>query len=73
MPDDLALDHVDDLFGDIGSMVCEALQVAGDQQQVDHVTYFVGIFFHGGLDAVVGVLEVLGGLDEIGKAFLTTT
>ena len=61
--DNLPFDHVDHLFGDIGGMVCEALQVAGDQQQVDHVAYFVGVFFHGALDAVIGIF--FDGIDFI--------
>ncbi len=33
MFDDLCLDHINHVFGNVGGMVADALQIAGDQQK----------------------------------------
>lgn len=35
VPDDLAFDHIDYKLGDIGGMVCNALEVLADERQAD--------------------------------------
>ncbi len=57
VPDDVAFDHIDHLFGDVGGVVGQPLDVPGDEQQVDHVADIFGQpVGHGLLDAVVGLI-----------------
>src|SRR5437588_11574604 len=72
MADVLALDEVDDVFGDVGGVVADALEVLGDEDQFergkDHagIAHHVGEQFTENLVAVV-VHLIVGGQDTLGK------
>ena len=42
--DDFAFDHVDDIFGDVGGMVGDALEVAGDVEEAEEGAEVFGMF-----------------------------
>jgi len=68
--DVLALDEVDDVFGDVGGVVADALEVLGDEDEFEGGKYHAGIAHHVGkqftenLVAVV-VHLIVGGEDAL--------
>jgi hypothetical protein len=54
--DDLAFDEVNHLFGDVGGVIGKALQVPGNEQQIDQISRsLIGVLAHGLFDAIVGI------------------
>src|SRR5579864_8091228 len=41
-----ALYPEDDIFGDVGGVVCDALQIAGDEQGIERLANDVGTLIH---------------------------
>src|SRR5207249_507448 len=68
--DVLALDEVDDVFGDVGGVVADALEVLGDEDELERgkddagITHHVGKQFTENLVAVV-VHLIVGGQDAL--------
>ena len=71
MADDGPLGHVDHILGDVGGKVADALQVAGDQEEVNEGLYLLWVFFNITLDVkeyllVEGVNLIVGGAYLLG-------
>src|SRR5256884_3934057 len=72
MADILALDEIDDVLGDVGGVVTDALEVLGDEDQFESgkddagITHHVGEQFTENLVAVV-VHLIVGGQDALGQ------
>ena len=43
---DDTLDHVDHVLGNIGGLVCDALQMTRDQEEMDENLHLIGVFPH---------------------------
>ena len=71
MADDGPLGHVDHILGDVGGKVADALQVAGDQEEVNEGLYLLWVFFNITLDVkeyllVEGINLIVGGAYLLG-------
>src|SRR6266851_5519968 len=70
--DVLALDEIDDVLGDVGGVVADALEVFGDEDEFERgkddagITHHVGEQFTENLVAIV-VHPIVGGEDSLGE------
>jgi hypothetical protein len=46
MANDDTFNHVDYILGNIGGLVGDTLQVAGDEEEMDENLYLLGVFFY---------------------------
>jgi hypothetical protein len=70
--DVLALDEVDDVFGDVGGVVADALEVLGDEDQFERGKDDAGIAHHVGKQftenlIAVAIYLIVGGEDTLGE------
>ena len=70
MADVLALDEVDDVFGDVGGVVADALEVFGDEDQFERGEDDAGIAHHVGKQFAENLIAVVVHLIVGGEDFL---
>ncbi len=68
--DVLALDDVDDVFGDVGGMVADALEIFGDEDEFERGEDHAGIAHHVGEEFAKDLVAVVVDLVVHGENFL---
>ena len=66
----LALDDVDDVLGDVGGVITDALEIFGDQDQLESGKDYAGITHHVGEEFAEDLIAVVIDLIVGGKNFL---
>jgi hypothetical protein len=63
VPNDFTFYHVDDLFGNVGGMVCDPLKVPGNQEKVNQITHAIGLLddsiLYLGMDLAVDTIHLI--------------